>query len=409
MATEAQSSTFDELQRCIAAGASGRLTVGAGSGEIAVFLLDGHVVAIRATDDTSALVERLAQEGHLPEAKAQQMQQMQQMSASMLGRETVDPIVRMLVDEIDPDVMADVLGTRFDENLARFVGHRGQPRFDDGDVPWALNLQIGHDSGARVAQAAELWRLANLIDPQMPVTMGAMAPNDPFAQQVAKAVGDGGTLAEVASRMPLPDLVARAMLSRALEDGLIVEPEEEVEEEDEELEAFSGMSDHNRGGGQGGRFSTEVHNLDRVELVDVVDVDTGSGPRTFSAPTLAEDEAFEKIGVANEVLTVVATAIDAQGGEVSGREVAQLLVDGRPRDFIPLFDGIQVRKAGDLPPKTLLANLRQRPDTEQRRLLNRGLIDLLERALDKAADALEEDAFDAVLAEVMGYRQRLGL
>ena len=49
------------------------------------------------------------------------------------------------------------------------------------------------------------------------------------------------------------------------------------------------------------------------------------------------------------------------------------------------------------------------PLSEQRHLLNQGMLDLLDRALDKAADELPEDDFDGVLAQVMGYRQRLVL
>ena len=109
------------------------------------------------------------------------------------------------------------------------------------------------------------------------------------------------------------------------------------------------------------------------------------------------------------VLLALAGALDEAQGAGSGTSTMQLLVDGRPRPYIPLFDGVRVRAPGELPPAGLLANLRRRPETEQRHLLNQGLLDLIDRALDVAADNLEEDTFDDLLGQVMGYRQKLRL
>jgi hypothetical protein len=413
-------------------GATGRLSVGAGSAELSLFLLDGNVIAARAIDDTVVLIERLAAAGAMSQARARQLFAMQHMSSTVLGEAVVDPILGVLFEECADDTLDELLQARFEENVARYVGHRGQPRHEADEVPWAYNVRMGHDSVALVEQASEVWDLAAGIPEDRVVSAGPRAPRDGSGSPVVEAL-QGGALEvrELVERLGLPSLVGRATIARALAEGLLQDGEpdsaptsEPVEEPTVEwvavqpaveeiealvevdLDAFSGADDRNRGGTRGGTFVAEREKLDRVELVDLEGVT--SSP-TYSAPTLTEEEAKAKVQVANDVLVVVAGAYDRHRGAQQGSTTIQLLVDGRPRSYIPLFDGVRVRQRGDLPFPELLANLRRRPETEQRHLLNQGMLDLLDRALDKAADELPEDDFDEVLGQVMGYRQRLVL
>lgn len=181
--------------------------------------------------------------------------------------------------------------------------------------------------------------------------------------------------------------------------------------DEDELDFFSDH-DYDRGSGDDGAFSTESHNLDRVEVADVQPevLEADEAPATrFSAPVLSEDEALGKLEVTNQVLNLVVRAFDEAEGNGRGRAVVQLLVDGSPSRFAPLLQDVQVLDNGSLPDREILSNLYGRPSTEHRQLINQALVDIIERALSSAADELPDDQFDRVLESVAGYRQRLGL
>lgn len=228
------------------------------------------------------------------------------------------------------------------------------------------------------------------------------------------ALSEGPTrLADLATALPLEPLAARAALASMLERGVVAkaDPRPPTDDDDgpDDLEAFAG-GDGSRGGGRDGSFVQDKRTLDRVEVVDVAEEPSpGRTEASYAAPTLAETDAMEKIAVANHVLQVVAGAFDRDVGHGRGVATVQLLLDGRPRAFVPLFEGLQAQAGGRLPSERLLHNLRQRPESEQRRLLNQGLLDLMDRALDRAAEELEDETLDAVLEKVVGYRQRIGL
>ncbi len=184
--------------------------------------------------------------------------------------------------------------------------------------------------------------------------------------------------------------------------------------DEDELEFFQDH-DHERGSAEQGAFSTEQHNLDRVEVVDlqasdddVIAVDEAPTAR-FGAPVLGENEALEKIGVANEALAHIVAAFDAAEGPGKGRAVVQLLVEGCPSRYAALFHAIQVGEAGEIPDAELIENLASRPPTEHRQLLNSGLLDVVDRAISSAADELPDEAFDAMYEAVAGFRKRLTL
>ena len=134
-----------------------------------------------------------------------------------------------------------------------------------------------------------------------------------------------------------------------------------------------------------------------------------SRPIRYGAPPLTPGEARTKLQVANEVLGTVVDAFDVADGRGRGRAVVQLLVDGVSRRFAPLMKDLTVSDRGALPREALLKNLSTRPVPEHRMLLHNSLVDIIERALSSAADALPEEHLDTVLESVAGYRKRLGL
>jgi hypothetical protein len=181
-------------------------------------------------------------------------------------------------------------------------------------------------------------------------------------------------------------------------------------EVDEDLDAFD---DHDsvRGEAGEGNFSTQEHNLDRVEVVTTLQAPAAETAPTarFGGPVLSEADARTKVEVANGVLETLARALDAEEGAGRGQAALQILLDGSPSKFQALFSNLIATEDGQVPLAGLLRNLNHRPPTEHRQLLNEGLLNLIERALSLSVEDLPDETIDDVLENVAGYRQRLGL
>lgn len=192
-------------------------------------------------------------------------------------------------------------------------------------------------------------------------------------------------------------------------------------EADEDLEAFADFDEVRGSADDKGSFSTETHNLDRVEvspdLVPSAPKDDPDAPievdeipqAKFGAPTLTEEEAVEKVAVANEVLSHVIEVFDEHQGKGAGIAALQLLLEGAPAKFAPLFEGMEIGEDEVVDADGVVSNLAGRPPTEHRRVLNDGLVDLIERALSIGADELPDAAIDEMLEKTAGYRGRMGL
>jgi hypothetical protein len=206
--------------------------------------------------------------------------------------------------------------------------------------------------------------------------------------------------------------------------------------DDSEMAMFADH-DHYRGGGQG-QFTLGKDLLDRVELVPAgkpekvrlpephpglppdddsliemgeataeEEAEAGVVALAFSAPTLDADQVFHKIEVASEVAQSLSRSLDAAIGPGVGQATIQLLVDAAAGPFARLFIEVRVDLDGSLDVDRVFDNLQTRPSAEQRSLLDRGLMDFIERALSTAAEELPDDALDAMLSEIAGYQQRL--
>ena len=130
---------------------------------------------------------------------------------------------------------------------------------------------------------------------------------------------------------------------------------------------------------------------------------------SYSAPLLNTDEATSKLLVTNRILATVADSFDQIEGVGRGQEIIVELIEAGPLRYAALYDDAGVHEDGTLENESILLNLRNRPSGEHRQLLNQGLSDLIERCLSAAAEDLPEDTVDAILEQVVGYRQRLGL
>lgn len=206
-------------------------------------------------------------------------------------------------------------------------------------------------------------------------------------------------------------------------------------EDTEEIDLFADH-DHSRGAEGEGSFVAERGLLDRVELfpatrpaapvpdpnahievmIEMEDAENaskevlaGAVSLNFAGPKLSDEEARRKLEVVNEVLTALGAALDAAEGVGMGPARTQLLVEGTPGAFAALFKNVEVDETGGLPIESVLKNLRKRPASEHRRLLNRGLGDLIERALGLASESMDDATLETMLEKIAGYQQRLGI
>lgn len=195
----------------------------------------------------------------------------------------------------------------------------------------------------------------------------------------------------------------------------------------EEMAMFEDQ-DFYRGRGDGG-YVTDRHNLDRVELVDAIDEvpETGEEPpiaveddsvlspeerrraRTthFSAPLMDEDEARAKSELVNLALHELARSYDEGSGPGSGKVFVQLLLEGTPAQFKPLFQGLEPDSDGRVAVAPVVRNLMSRPEAERRQLFQRAASDLFERALTLAYDDLDEELAEQVAEQVLEIERRL--
>jgi hypothetical protein len=172
-----------------------------------------------------------------------------------------------------------------------------------------------------------------------------------------------------------------------------------------DLAVFSDNEREARGVGKGA-FTGD---LDRIDLraSGVSHADKQPGLR-LSSPTLSSKDIVSRIGVCNEVLSAMVLAWNDQHGAGEGRRMAQLLLDGAPMDYAPLFRSASVDAKGRMGAASILKNIERRPESERRDLVQQGLSNLIDRILGRCAEGLDERRLDQMLQQVAGYRQRLG-
>lgn len=216
------------------------------------------------------------------------------------------------------------------------------------------------------------------------------------------------------------------------------EADQPTEELSDEMAAFQDY-DHERVGGE---FVTATELLDRVEivtlapergrpavktavpeppadeniLVEMEDAENATRSElasavslNFAGPKLGDEDARRKVEVMNEVFATMVAALDQVRGPGRGQSRVQLLLEGTPGAFATLFKGVEADQAGRVNVDTVMKNLRKRPASEHRRLLNRGVADVIERSLSVASEELDEPGLESFLEHIAGYQQRLGM
>lgn len=440
------------LQRQIELGDTGRARVVLGEFPIDVYLFRGQIMAAEEPDDVEQLIRLCLLRGALTPSQAERLEEAAGNRKPALGQ---------LLDVAAPELMDQLLFDRFRQNLATWCGSDIEPIWEPLPAIFVDNLQMVADPRSAIEDCCRLWDEASLLNPMLRVRRGPGRVDNKEQRLVAAKLGSAPqTVAELIEQLPLEPLVGCVVIRQMLVNASVITAsdgaDEDVDDEptapdldtlpsasrrplaltpepvlrspnltslsdwldtatsidDDELEFFSDH-DYERGSPDDGAFSTEQHNLDRVEVITPGPIDGEAtedlAPIRFSAPVLSADEATGKIKVANEVLSTVVRAFDSVDGPGRGNAVVQLLLDGSPSRYAALLQDVQIDDQGRIPEIAVLENLQTRPPSEHRQLINETLVDIIERALSSAADELPDETFDHVLESVAGYRQRLGL
>lgn len=423
--------------------------------------MTGEVLAAHADDDDVRLLARVSASGLLPAEILDSLAE----SCTAPGEFT-----EALYGALDESVVQDLLYERFRENLFSFLGASRAIEFQPMEALFVANIQVGHDSARLMEELASLRdRVAPLLSSRLTLLPGKAPGSTAEDAGIVELCVNGLTVTELLRRagdepnrvlqaaadlldagalrwddaLPPPSSqpAPSAPTSPAPPVGFDL-PEEDEHTEDsaqrgvispatntprevaeEYLDAF-GDYDTTRGEGSfsGVRDRVDLADISEArppepagppELIELPEADAaahaGAISLNFSGPRLADDDARGKIEVVNEVLEAVRAAIDYINGGGSGQARVQLIVDGSSGPFAALFNGIELRADGRLPVEQVLKNLRKRPITEHRPLLQRAATDLIERALSMASEDLDEGLMEQVLEKVAGYQKRLGI
>lgn len=125
------------LRRHLQAGSIGRLSIEGLGPSIAVYMMQGEILAALASDDTPAIMHRLLIGGSITHRIAERLE-----SESAQGVAISD----MLFGIVPEEIVAEALANRFRENLASFLSYTQVPVYEEMDAVLVDNIQLGHDS-----------------------------------------------------------------------------------------------------------------------------------------------------------------------------------------------------------------------------------------------------------------------
>jgi hypothetical protein len=290
----------------------------------------------------------------------------------------------LLASEVSAVELSDLREELLKENLAVFLGLPGPAWFEPMTQLFVSNLQVHHDTGTLLSQARQLQTVREPPSPRQPEPPSPRQPEPPSPRQ------------------PEPPSPRQEVVFEPVP----APPSERPSSSREVLDAMSAFVDHDRdrSGGQG-EFTVCSEHLDVVDLGPTANLESGHDGLRFMNPGLAPAQVVEKLQVCNEVLQAVQSALDGAG--VRALPKLQLLVDEDETDFVDNLGGMALDIRGQLSLESLQHALSLRAPSEHRRIVEHGLLDLMERALDLAADQLDDEGIDRVLEEVAGFSHRI--
>ena len=310
-----------------------------------VYTLLGQIVAVVAEGDGDRWVELLLQAGRINRNRAHELRR-----ALRMGHDSMD----LLASEVSSEDFLGTGGELIKENLIAFLRLPGPAWFEPMNQLFVSHLQVHHDTGRLLTEAIQ------------------------FSQH------------ELPS--PAPAHEPPPVLER-----------EESRVRSEGLHAFEDH-DRNRVEGQG-EFTVQPEHLDVVDL-GPSQLPSADTPETrFSTPGLDPERVLAKVEVCNQVLRAARDGLKSVGIRALPR--IQALIEEPDTDFSECLSPATLDVRGELSVKSIQMALYMRPTREHRRVLEKGLLDLMERVLDLCAEHLDESLLDRLLYEVAGFRQRL--
>jgi hypothetical protein len=386
---------------------------------VRIYVMEGAVMAAHATDDDAQLLRRLLSRGELDALT----------TARMAQDRSVTPLYDRLLGVVEDRRLDLVFFDRFRDNIAWFACSKGYIDAEEMESILVSNVQLSHNTPKLLETVESLLNRTQPIRDRLAhdsvIVGGETSPQILPEQELASLLGRGITLRTLLDRSPFEhfetlDILGDMFIANSARIGEMgasppvaeiplerPAPVEAPDGPEEAAEVAPGPVEV-----IGVELDEEDEPTDESEphavLEPVISPPPGSRLR-LADPALSYSEARRKIDVANDVLRALAGAFDHRLGTGSGSARIQLLVDGTRSSFSPLYLQTHVAQDGAVDAGSLLRNLRRRPTSEHRRLVNDGLSDLLERLLTAAMDDLPDAILDDVLVSISGYQQRIGL
>lgn len=430
---------IDVVRARMAAGETGCWTVHVpGRGQCMVYVMEGELIATDTAADASAVFDRLLARGRLSMADAQRVRD--GLGPAPMRFEHFEKLA-------DSALVGRLMGGRFRDNLVFHLFDAGRFSFESRQTIRVPHLQVGHDSAGLLRELEVVHqRVRPWMDVQRErmISWGDHSPGSPQQRHIQALCSAGLRLDQLVQASPFFPSQTLVLVAQMVEAGSLLSAEVANEEgprlgavshairtaaaekarrkeasaaregadvsvtpmtPSSDLAAFEDNERASRGQGKGA-FTGD---LDRVDLGRSGDPPAAKQPGLrLSAPTLSSADIVSRIGVCNEVLSAMVVAWNDQYGAGEGRRMAQLLLDGAPMDYMPLFRSASVDAKGRMGASSILKNLERRPESERRDLVTQGLADLIDRTLSRCAEGLDPQRLDQMLQQVAGYRQRLG-
>lgn len=409
---------IDAIRALMASERTGCLRVHVpGRGQAELYLLDGDLIAAITDEDAGSLVQRLVARGRIDSGAVARLTE---------GRGSVS--MEQLEQKVDPTAVGRLMAGRFRDNLIFHLFDGGRFVFSGMDTVRVPHIQMGHDSAGLLRELEMVHgRISAWMDGQKTRMMssGNETPASPQQRHIQALCTSGMRLDKLVDSSPFFPAQTLVLVAQMVEVGSLTSTAIEVDDgpkrgaidhaiqvaaeeaarrsavRDSGLSAFADHERDDRGLGKG-EFTG---GSDRVDLS--VGTERAPGLRA-SAPALESTEVVRRIGVCNEVLQALVEAWDDQHGKGTGRRTVQLIVETPPTNCAPLFEHATVDSRGRIGATQLLNNLQRRPEAQRRKLVSRGLADLIDRALARGAEGLDDAHLDQMLTRVAGYRERLG-
>jgi hypothetical protein len=282
------------------------------------------------------------------------------------------PIYDALLEDGENMRLRDAFYDRFRENLCRALEAKAPLSFEAMDAVMIPNIQLCHDTEALLEEAYATVERTRKLRGRTGIHLvqrGTRPALSPAETKLLNLVIEPTPLQTILRQSPFESFQSWDLLSDLL--------------------------------GRGALESAEPQKPEKAPTPSLT-VTHGKEPR------LSKHEAEDKIHVLNEVVVAFHKASDMASGSGAGRAQLRLLLDGSPRQFALLFNGLSFGNQGELNSQELVKRLRNRLGPERRRLLNAGMRDLIQRTLSMADESLEAPQMNQLLEDISGHESRLG-